>query len=170
MELDNRVCIGTLRDTFYEETNTQPEDTESFVDYTRSMEGVEIGPLRDGYKVQLPQPKNDIIPSLPCRGMLIAGSNSGKTNQVVTMLTDPRFYKDLFEGGIYWCSPSAKVDPSLDALRRYIATTKQNQETDPTFHETVDVPFLQSRVERAKKFMKKIKNKKLQKKLKKLKL
>ncbi len=45
MELDNRVCIGILQDSFYEETNTQPEDTESFVDYARSMEGVEIGVL-----------------------------------------------------------------------------------------------------------------------------
>ena len=45
MEHDDRVCIGTLRDSYYKETNTQPEDAESFVDYTRSMEGVEIGAL-----------------------------------------------------------------------------------------------------------------------------
>ena len=43
MEHDDRVCIGTLRDSYYKETNTQPEDAESFVDYARSMEGVEIG-------------------------------------------------------------------------------------------------------------------------------
>lgn len=53
MELDNRVCIGTIRDSFYEETNTQPEDTESFVDYTRSMEGVEIGVLVEERKGKL---------------------------------------------------------------------------------------------------------------------
>ena len=45
MELDERVCIGTLRDSYYKETNTHPEDAESFVDYARSMEGVEIGAL-----------------------------------------------------------------------------------------------------------------------------
>ena len=45
MEHDDRVCIGTLRDSYYKETNTQPEDAESFVDYARSMEGVEIGAL-----------------------------------------------------------------------------------------------------------------------------
>ena len=45
MEHDERVCIGTLRDSYYKETNTEPEDAESFVDYARSMEGVEIGAL-----------------------------------------------------------------------------------------------------------------------------
>ncbi len=45
MEHQNRVCIGTIRDSYYEETNTQPEDAEGFVDYARSMEGVEIGAL-----------------------------------------------------------------------------------------------------------------------------
>lgn len=45
MEFNDRVCIGTLRDRYYEETNTKPEDAESFVDYARSIEGVEIGAL-----------------------------------------------------------------------------------------------------------------------------
>jgi phosphoesterase RecJ-like protein len=45
MEHDERVCIGTLRDSYYKETNTHPEDAESFVDYARSMEGIEIGAL-----------------------------------------------------------------------------------------------------------------------------
>ena len=45
MEHNERVCIGTLRDSYYKETNTHPEDAESFVDYARSMEGVEIGAL-----------------------------------------------------------------------------------------------------------------------------
>ena len=30
---------------FFEETDTKPEDSESFVDYARSMEGVDIGVL-----------------------------------------------------------------------------------------------------------------------------
>ncbi len=45
MEHDERVCIGTLQDSYYKETNTEPEDAENFVDYARSMEGVEIGAL-----------------------------------------------------------------------------------------------------------------------------
>ena len=45
MEYNDRVCIGIIRDSYYEETDTQAEDTEGFVDYARSMEGVEIGVL-----------------------------------------------------------------------------------------------------------------------------
>jgi phosphoesterase RecJ-like protein len=45
MEHGERVCIGTLRDSYYKETNTHPEDAESFVDYARSIEGIEIGAL-----------------------------------------------------------------------------------------------------------------------------
>ena len=40
-------------------------------------------------------------------------------------------------------------------------TTGQNQEDEPTFHETVDVPFLQSRVDRAKKVMETMKAKRM---------
>ena len=45
MEFDDRVCIGNIREEFYEQTGTKPEDAESFVDYARSLEGVEIGVL-----------------------------------------------------------------------------------------------------------------------------
>jgi phosphoesterase RecJ-like protein len=45
MEFDNRVCIGNIREDFYLETGTKPEDAENFVDYARSLEGVEIGVL-----------------------------------------------------------------------------------------------------------------------------
>ncbi len=43
MEFDNRVCIGSISDQFYRETGTKPEDAENFVDYARSLDGVEIG-------------------------------------------------------------------------------------------------------------------------------
>ena len=45
MEFDDRVCVGSIHEEFYEETGTQPEDVENFVDYARSLEGVEIGAL-----------------------------------------------------------------------------------------------------------------------------
>lgn len=45
MEFNNRVCIGNIQGEFYEDTGTKPEDAENFVDYTRSLEGVEIGVL-----------------------------------------------------------------------------------------------------------------------------
>ena len=45
MEFDDRVCVGSIYEKFYQETGTQPEDTEDFVDYARSLEGVELGVL-----------------------------------------------------------------------------------------------------------------------------
>lgn len=45
MEFNDRVCIGHVRESFYRETGTKPEDAENFVDYARSLEGVEIGVL-----------------------------------------------------------------------------------------------------------------------------
>ena len=51
MEFDNRVCIGSILGKNYSETGTKPEDAENFVDYARSLDGVEIGVLleeRDG--------------------------------------------------------------------------------------------------------------------------
>ena len=123
---------------------------------------MEIGPLKEGFAVQMPQPNNEVIPRLPCRGLVLAPSNSGKTNAVVTMLTDKRFYRGMFRR-IYWCSPTASVDPALDPLRRYVETL-QDQKEDPTFHDTVDVPFLQSRVDRAKKVMETLKTRKIEQK------
>ncbi len=51
MEFDDRVCIGSILGNHYTETGTKPEDAENFVDYARSLDGVEIGVLleeRDG--------------------------------------------------------------------------------------------------------------------------
>ena len=124
---------------------------------------MEIGPLKEGYKVQVPQPKNDIIPSIPFRMLCLSPSSGGKTNLLVTLLTDARFYRGLF-AKIYWISPTSRVDPSLDVLRKYCENVlDQNQEDDPTFHESIDVDFLQSRVERQRRMTEYLKKTKSQK-------
>jgi phosphoesterase RecJ-like protein len=53
MEHGDRVCIGSITDDFYNETNTKPEDAENFVDYSRSLDGVEIGSLLEERNGQL---------------------------------------------------------------------------------------------------------------------
>lgn len=50
MEFDGKVCIGSVYEEFYLETGTQPEDCENFVDYARSLEGVQIGVLLENRK------------------------------------------------------------------------------------------------------------------------
>ena len=111
---------------------------------------MEIGALKEGYRVKLRQPANAILPPLAMRAIALGPSSSGKTNAIVTMLTDRRFYRDKFDR-LFWCSPTATVDPALDVLREYIETTDQDQEKYPTFHDKIDVPFLSARVEEARK-------------------
>ena len=109
MEHDDRVCIGTLRDSYYKETNTQPEDAESFVDYARSMEGVEIGAL------------------LEERSGKIKGSLRAK---------DARYRVDIlakeFNGGGHACAAGFNVNQTweefypklVDAIGRHLAKAR----------------------------------------------
>ena len=124
---------------------------------------MEIGALKEGFKVQVPQADNDVLPRLPMRIIALGPSSSGKTNMLVTLLTDQRFYKHKFEH-IYWVSPTSTVDPSLDVLRKYVKNDlRQDQEEDPTFHDQIDVQFLQSRVDKQKKVTEYLKNDRSQK-------
>ncbi|MDE3084290.1 MAG: bifunctional oligoribonuclease/PAP phosphatase NrnA, partial [Verrucomicrobiota bacterium] len=56
-ESGGRICIGLLPKNIFSETGTTQEDTEGLVDYTRSMDGVDIGVLveeqTDGVKASL---------------------------------------------------------------------------------------------------------------------
>lgn len=45
LERDGTICVGILSTELYKKTNTQPEDAEGFVDYTRMIKGVQIGAL-----------------------------------------------------------------------------------------------------------------------------
>lgn len=57
MHAGGRICIGTIEEGVYAETETSAEDTEGLVDYARGIEGVEIGGLieerPDGVKASL---------------------------------------------------------------------------------------------------------------------
>jgi phosphoesterase RecJ-like protein len=93
MEYDDRVCIGSILDKYYTETGTKPEDAENFVDYARSLDGVEIGVLleeRDGK---------------------IKGSFRAK---------DESFRVDLlakeFNGGGHACAAGFNVENTIDAF------------------------------------------------------
>ena len=49
---------------------------------------MEIGPLKDGYKVETPQSNSENVPRLPMRVVALGPSSSGKSNLLVTLLTD----------------------------------------------------------------------------------
>jgi phosphoesterase RecJ-like protein len=54
---NGRICVGTLAEGVFSDTETGPEDTEGMVDYARAIDGVMIGCLieerKDGIKVSL---------------------------------------------------------------------------------------------------------------------
>jgi len=54
---EGRICVGTLAEGVFAETDTGPEDTEGMVDYARAIDGVLIGCLievrADGIKASL---------------------------------------------------------------------------------------------------------------------
>ena len=124
---------------------------------------MEISALKSGYAVEFPQAANEVLPRLALRGIALGPSSSGKTNMLVTLLTDSRFYRNKFSH-IYWCSPTATVDPSLDVLRDYIREKGDQGEDDPAFHDSIDVAFLQSRVDRQRKVTEYLKKHKLKQK------
>ena len=98
-----------------------------------------IEPLKEpGY--EYPQSKTAIMPRLPVRGLVLAPGSGGKTNMLVRMLVDKEFWGGKFSR-IYWFSPSATVDDSLDPLREYVKKI-QDQDEDPTFHDDFDVDYI----------------------------
>ena len=68
---------------------------------------------------------------------------------LVRMLVDKDFWGGKFSR-IYWFSPSATVDDSLDPLRDYVKKM-QDQEEDPTFHDDFDPEFIRKLLDRQKK-------------------
>ena len=107
-----------------------------------------IEPLKEpGY--EYPQSKTSIMPRLPVRGLVLAPGSGGKTTMLVRMLVDKEFWGGKFSR-IYWMSPSASVDDSLDPLRDYVKKL-QDQEEDPTFHDDFDTEFIKKLLERQKK-------------------
>lgn len=91
--LDGRACLGIIREEDFERTGTHSEDGEGFVDYARSIEGVDIG-------IFLEEKKDGI-----------KGSFRAK---------EPRFRVDQlarqFNGGGHACAAGFKVTEPLDEL------------------------------------------------------
>ena len=82
--------------------------------------------------------------------LALAPGSSGKSTAIITMITDKRFYRGAWEH-VYWCSPTATVDDALDPLRDYVKELDQDQAEDPTFHDSLDVPFLTKVIARQKR-------------------
>jgi len=91
LSLDGTVCTGCIREGEYERTGTSNEDSEGFVDYARSIEGVRIGVFLE---------END---------GKIKGSLRSK---------DPVYRVDTiaqrFNGGGHACAAGFRIDSTID--------------------------------------------------------
>ena len=115
-----------------------------------------IEPLKQpGY--EYPQSKTLILPQLPIRALVLSPGSGGKTTMITRLLVDKQFYGGKFSR-IYWFSPSATVDDSLDPLRDYVKNL-QDQEEDPSFFDDFDADFIRSLLEKQKKITQYLKDK-----------
>ena len=122
---------------------------------------MEIGPVKSkAPQIHFKQSKNAVLPSLPLRAMMLGNSGNGKTNLISSLITDPRFYRGVF-AKIYWFSPTARIDDSLEPVREYIEDNLvQNQSEDPSFYEILDTEALAKIISRAKGVMEYLKQEK----------
>ncbi|CAE7237129.1 unnamed protein product [Symbiodinium sp. KB8] len=66
------------------------------------------------------QPRDPVVPKLPCTGILVGPSKSGKTVALISMILDQ--YRGCFER-IYVFSPSINVDDGWRPVKKYIEET-----------------------------------------------
>ena len=113
---------------------------------------MDIGPIKAKVaEIKFKQSKSEVLPGLPLRALALGNSGNGKTNLIANLIIDDRFYRGCFEKN-YWFSPTAKIDDALEPVREYIDThIDQDQEEDPSFHETLDTAFLAKVIARAKR-------------------
>lgn len=91
LELGGAVCTGFIRDGEYERTGTSKEDSEGFVDYARSIEGVRIG-------VFLEETKGKIKGSLRSKDPVYRVDNIARR----------------FDGGGHACAAGFRRDGAID--------------------------------------------------------
>ena len=86
----------------------------------------------------IPCPYGEPFPDLPTSFILAAPTASGKTMIILNLLL--RYYKDQF-ARIWVFSPSIKLDPQYEPLRKYLERMS-NQDTEPLMFEDLDQQVL----------------------------
>ena len=92
-------------------------------------------PRHDQWTTQQPRIGADVVPSVPCRIILSAPSNSGKTVLLVDLLT--RIYAGCFER-IYVFSPSISLDSVWAPVKEYSAKVLGVPPEEQTFFDEWD--------------------------------
>ena len=64
-------------------------------------------------------PSSDILPRVPCRGLVAGPGSSGKSTAMASMILDHDKYRGVFSR-IYLWTPSIDVDDSWEPVKRYV--------------------------------------------------
>ena len=105
------------------------------------------------------QPRSEILPSLPCRGIVLGPSGSGKTVVLVDLIL--RHYRGLFER-IYIFSPSVNLDSTWLPVRKYIEEEPGvDQKEEPSFFDVWDASALKDIYETQVQVIQEMKKRKL---------
>lgn len=90
--LNGKLCLGIITQKMYQDTGALKEDTEGFVDYARSIQGVEIGAVLEE------RPDGGV------KGSLRAFNSKYRVDLLA----------NLFNGGGHYCAAGLRVDEHLD--------------------------------------------------------
>ena len=95
------------------------------------------------------QPHDPVVPRLPCTGILLGPSKSGKTVALISMILDQ--YRGCFER-IYIFSPSINVDDGWRPVKRYIEEEMRvNTDREQVYFENWDEAGLRHIIDQQRK-------------------
>ncbi|CAE7941499.1 unnamed protein product, partial [Symbiodinium sp. KB8] len=94
-------------------------------------------------------PRDPVVPKLPCTGVLLGPSKSGKTVVLISMILEQ--YRGCFER-IYIFSPSINVDDGWRLVKKYVEETmKVPTDREQVYFEEWDEPALRQIIRQQRK-------------------
>ena len=95
------------------------------------------------------QPSDPVVPLVPCTGIFLGPSESGKTVALISMILEQ--YRGVFEK-IYIFSPSINIDDSWVPVKKYIEEDLGvNTEREQAYYDEWDEAALRGIIQRQRK-------------------
>ena len=106
---------------------------------------LKIGAIPDKGRLKVRQSPTAHMPPIPMRACFFANSGGGKTNLIVSLLTNPRLFGGNVFDAVYVVSPSVKVDSTWAHLKKHRA--KRGQKGNEFFMDEWDGDRIQRLIE-----------------------
>ena len=89
---------------------------------------LKTGAIPDKNRLKARQSPTAHMTSIPMRACFFANSGGGKTNRIVSLLTNPELFGGNVFDAVYVVSPSVNVDSTWEHLKKYRAKRGQKKE------------------------------------------